>query len=584
MYFRNKRTAWILACAAISVFAVVAFQLRAQQAETGIPVPTIRVNTRLVLVDVVVTDKKGQAVTGLKPDDFLVEENGKKQKISTFSTPEENTKTSVPPMLPPGIYSNRPEYRSPGGPATVLLLDAANTPFRDQAYARLQMLKYVQEQNKPGQRIAIFTLTNSLRMLQDFTSDPQVLLTALKNYRPQEPILESGGPVPASSVAGGPSVGPGAGIANSAAVAADLLRGFQDAQVGYQLDVRVKTTLEAMRGLARTLGGMPGRKEVVWLTAAFPIDLIPENRAVTEAELLDTLPSLKQQGVGVHAAGSIAGTERSSYAEEIRAASAQLSNAQIAIYPVDVRGLISGIELTNENASNPLDNSGRVIRMSDVTSSQETMRVIADETGGRVYVNQNEIKDGVASAIADNLASYTLGYYPEDKKWNGKYRTIKIKVSRDGAQARYRRGYFAIDQTQTKERSTDQEIAEALREPIPATLVAFSARVKPTDKGKVGVDFLVDGHSLTAEDASAGRKLNVTFWATVFAPDGKMLANRSMKVDQTFNSDSYQQILQKGMLLHMDLDAQPANSQLRLAVRDERTGGIGTVLASLSPQ
>ena len=82
----------------------------------------------------------------------------------------------------------------------------------------------------------------------------------------------------------------------------------------------------------------------------------------------------------------------------------------------------------------------------------------------------------------------------------------------------------------------------------------------------------------------AEKKFNVTFWATVFAPDGKMLANRSMKVDQTFNSDSYQQILQKGMLLHMDLDAQPANSQLRLAVRDERTGGIGTVLASLSPQ
>lgn len=109
---------------------------------SGIPAPTIRVSTHLVLVDVVVTDKTGKPIPGLSRENFAVEENGKTQKIATFVKPEE-TAAGAPAVLPPGIYSNRPQYRSAGGPITVLLLDALNTPFQDQAYARHQMLRFV---------------------------------------------------------------------------------------------------------------------------------------------------------------------------------------------------------------------------------------------------------------------------------------------------------------------------------------------------------------------------------------------------------------------------------------------------------
>ena len=149
-----------------------------------VPPPTIRVSTHMVLVDVVVTDKQGKPVPGLRPEDFVVEENGKAQKIATFTKPEENT--AAPPALPPGIYSNRPQYRSAGGPITVMLLDAINTPFKDQAYARFQMLKFVKENLKPNQRMAVLTLTGTLQVLQDFTSDPQVLYTALQHFKPLE--------------------------------------------------------------------------------------------------------------------------------------------------------------------------------------------------------------------------------------------------------------------------------------------------------------------------------------------------------------------------------------------------------------
>jgi len=155
-----RRSVYVLAIA-FALLAAAA-RLHSQSPSQGVPAPTIRVSTRLVLVDVVVTDKQGKPVSGLKAEDFTIEEKGKKQKIAVFQTPEEAQQQNTPPQLGPGLYTNRPEFRSPGGPLTVLLLDAANTPFQDQAYSRQQMLKYVSQRAKPGTRMGVFTLTNSL--------------------------------------------------------------------------------------------------------------------------------------------------------------------------------------------------------------------------------------------------------------------------------------------------------------------------------------------------------------------------------------------------------------------------------------
>src|SRR5271165_3701868 len=210
--------------------------LVAQQAASDVPTITIRANTRLVVVDVVVTDKKGQPVTGLKPEDFTLEENGKKQKVSVFVPPGIVNRTAASPM-PPGIFSNHPENVTPAGVPTVLLLDATNSPFKDQAYARSQMLKYVLEQEQTGRPMAVMTLSDRLRVLQQFTSDPQVLLTAIKNFMPQEQILQSGGPLPESGGAG--AMGAGATAASAMmSIAAANVQGFADVQIGYNLERR----------------------------------------------------------------------------------------------------------------------------------------------------------------------------------------------------------------------------------------------------------------------------------------------------------------------------------------------------------
>jgi hypothetical protein len=110
--------------------------------------------------------------------------------------------------------------------------------------------------------------------------------------------------------------------------------------------------------------------------------------------------------------------------------------------------------------------------------------------------------------------------------------------------------------------------------------VAFSAQVKPPGANsvpnKMGVTYLVDASTLSAEDTSGGKHLNVAFYATIYA-GGKIVANSSQKVDQTFDANTYQQIVQKGLMLHMDIDPKPG--QLRLAVQDVRTGLVGTIKA-----
>ncbi len=553
------------------LFLGVSLQAQAPSS-TEAPPPTIRVSTHLVLLDVVVTDQLGKPVTGLHPEDFVVEENGKQQKISSLLTPSENNGT--PPALPPGVYSNRPEYRSPGRPLTVLLLDAINTPFKDQAYARLQMLKFVQQNLKPGDRIGIFTLSPSLHVLQDFTSDPQILYTALQHYRPLQneytPSNSEALTGPANSIdstvaapsdsASGSAAGPLLASLVSQTVA--QLQAFSDVSGAYAQEQRIVLTLNALNSLSRILGGMPGRKNIIWVTGDVPLSLIPEDRTVTEAELAEDLPSDRIRGVNEHAAGNYAATARILHAQEIRETAARLSSSQIAIYPVDARGLT----------------------LSNDTDSQEAMREMARETGGRAYVNQNEIKTGVNRAFGDQLATYTIAYYPDNKKYDGKYRTIKVKVKRDGVEIQNRRGYFAIDATQLKGYNPQDEVAAATTDIVPSTMVSFTARVVPAsaNKGKIGLDFLVDASTLATQDANGGKHLNVTFYATTFGPDGKMGPSLSKKVDQAFDDKTYQQILQHGLLLHMDMDPPAPNSSVHLAVQDGRTGLVGTIKAPIT--
>src|SRR3989475_10201976 len=287
----------------------------------------IRATTRLVQVDVVVTDSSGHPVKDhLSEKDFVILEDGKPQKVSYFSFQQfEGQEKRQLPQLPPHVATNRPEYRRSAGPPIILLLDGINTPVENQMVVRQQTLKFLADHFDPHMRIAVFLLGNELSVLQDFTSDPALLTAAMQKYRSQAsasgrqggtdvqlqaPTFDGGSISPragqvASDGSGGTG-GPGESSSRSLMNIAGALARFEKEIAANTLEMRVAQTADALATIARYLAGFPGRKVVIWFSASFPLNL----------SIVD------QQDFDVYR----------SYADRVRQTTNLLSDAQVAMY------------------------------------------------------------------------------------------------------------------------------------------------------------------------------------------------------------------------------------------------------------
>ena len=143
-------------------------------------------------------------------------------------------------------------------------------------------------------------------------------------------------------------------------------------------------------------------------------------------------PTGAAESVGTIATGSAEAEQRRLHGQEIQEAESQLASANIAIYPVDLNGLVSGMENSAARGGSAFNDAAvsnqASAQVSSLQATHGTMEEVAAQTGGKAYFNQNEIKEGIALAASDEKASYSLGYYPENKKWDGKMRNIKVKV------------------------------------------------------------------------------------------------------------------------------------------------------------
>ena len=564
-----------------------------QEISDQLPTPIVRVNTRLVMVDVIVTDKDGKLISNLKPTDFTIEESGKKQKIAVFSL--QKADRTPAPSAGNDIYSNRPQHT---GPTTMLLIDALNTPVQNQMYARHLMLRWAATQLQPGQRIAVYGLTNNLIRLQDFTSDPAELRAAIEKFVPQSlPVTSSSTPPATVSSALATASGGRTDAANMQVSARSLasIRRFAQEETGYNLQMRIGNTLAALKALANSVAGYPGRKNLVWVSASFPFSPLPED--TSPVTLFDraadpTAPPPRANEIGDAAIGS---QISNSFNNDIRRTTTQLSDAQISVYPVDARGLF-GSSLTDASSSG-LNSAGLLMLSKDygnavsgtnqaIVASQNTMKDFARETGGRVFINRNDIDNAIGIAAADGGAYYELGYYPDKKKFDGSFRRLKIAVAQPGLNVRHRSGYFAFDTAKTTPKERESVLNSAIASDAPASLVLFDAQVippAPAGKATVPVRFLVPTSSFTAEETGGGKRhINLDFFAVAFGADGRTVANVGQTVDATLEAGQFAQVEQQGLLLPMDVSLAPGEYTLRLAVRDNRTGYVGTVNVPLT--
>ncbi len=551
----------------------------AQQQTSGVPAPAVRVTVRLVLADAVVTDKDGKVVTGLGAQDFTVLEDGKAQKVTmiSFEQPAELARAlrGQRGNLPPNVTTSRPEYHMPPGAPVVVLLDALNTPLRDQGRVRMELLKYLDTQLQPGQPIAVYTLARSLRLLQDFTDDPALVKAAVQSFNPAVSMeLQLSDVVQRLPRLSGalPDI---QRTNRDAGVIIDRMADFYNDQANLAIDMRVGMTLTAFRAIAQAVSGLPGRKSLIWVSGSFPM--------ATYTRII------KYSADGENDPNRVAFNEL--YEDRIRETTSVLTDARLAVYPVDARGLVGqllgGAENQGVNKSGFLVGGAEYAQNLQLASgslqeSQATMKQVAGDTGGKFFINQNELDHSVALSVADGASYYLLAYAPGGKP-DGKFHKIEVKVNRPGVTVRARHGYYAAtpgeDPKTTKQREGEVGIAMQLGSPG-ATGVTFDARImppSPASKAKVGVDFIVDPTTISAEDAGGGsRRLALEFHVAAYGADRKIAGQKDVAIKPTLKPAEFTRIQQQGVPYHVDLELPPGRYTLRLGVVDQHSGVIGT--------
>lgn len=388
--------------------------------------------SQIVLEDVSVSDSHNNPVHGLKQNQFHVFEDGKPKDIKSFeehTTPSAEEAAKFPPMpkLAPDVFTNYTPAPAIGA-VNVVLLDTLNTPLQNQAYVRGQLLTYIKSM-KPGTRVAIFGMSRELHLLQGFTSDPELLKAAMTGKK---------GGYHASTLMGNAVSGDlgtdtsesdamteAAGNNPSLTEAIAAVQQFEAEQQSYELEMRALYTLDCMNQLARYLSGIPGRKNLIWFSASFPIDLLPNG------DLPDPFAAMGDSN------------------DEFRETVTLLARSHVAVFPVDARGLMVNPAMNAENTgmkySDPTKGKKDTDTFFDQTAGEHsTMMQMADKTGGKAFINTNGLKDAVDKAIDAGSNYYTLSYYPTHK-WDSNYHSIAVKLDNPKLKLTYRIGYYADD-------------------------------------------------------------------------------------------------------------------------------------------
>jgi VWFA-related protein len=507
----------------------------------------LKSTTRLVQVNAII-HRGGQPVTDLKAADFQVFDDGKPQKISFFQMETNAILPASTSPLPPNTFTNHLEQQS-GTPSavTVILLDALNTRLTDQAYAKQQVIKFLQT-IEPDDHIGIYTLGGSLRVLHDYTNDSRDLLRQLAAYNPQLPIERV--------------LSTGSDTGNNELLEMDNWlggRGLAGGERDFYTVNRVIGTLRALEFIADHLSAIPGRKNLIWVSGGFPSLIGFDNPRVQND------PSRTQ----------------STFTDEISRTVRALNDANVAVYPVDARGLMVDPRYSAEKSGAEVirqTRPGAWPRPPVGSKNQDTMIELADRTGGRAYYNTNDFKHAIRDAVSDAQVTYTIGFYPEKENFDSKFHKISLKVAGSGLNVRYRKGYFDLPQSPQDDAARKAELRDAVWSPLDATAIPLVAQMRPgqgANSWDVWVKIERSGVSLEQSGDRWAGKLDILFVQK--DTQGRQFNGLDNTIQLNVKQENYDKISKDGFLFHQPIERNARASELRVAVRDAASGNIGTV-------
>jgi VWFA-related protein len=561
---------------------------------------TFSANTQLVLVPVVVTGKDGQPIHGLKQNAFEVMENGKPQTISTFEevTTTGNALERAKPIINDSgatEYSNKLEGSSDPRRIFIIMLDALNTETTDQTRARSDLIKFLAKSVNANRLQALILFDQSgTHMVHDFTSDPAQLVAALKNVASRQPGLSSADRAALQTTAATANdLSPGTQImqvpGNPDAIAAlmSFIQAGADANYArYKVAANAQQTLEAMLHLADVYAGVPGRKSLIWVTGGFPF-VLDDPATIPSADL------------------------RVLYEITLR----RLADANIAVYPVDARGLIgynsvqtvagngTGTTFTATGGDARLTGTGQSLNTGEdyggrLTSGSidnagvieaklnATFKEFAGMTGGRAFTATNDLISGFEQIDKDSNSYYMLGYYLDPKSNRAGWRKLSVKVSGQDAKLLYRSGFFVSDITLNPGSTKTMEVLGALNSPVNAVGIALHERwgaIKP-DGDSRDVQYVYGAYPGQIVADKDGQ-IDVDFVGIVFDKRGKQMGNPFGRTFvATLQAADVDKLAKYGLVTGGTLKLAPGDYTVHFGLRDNKTGRLGTVIAPLTVQ
>jgi VWFA-related protein len=529
----------------------------AGQAETKGKAPTgertqswpIRATSDVVRIDVEVTDKSGRPIKGLKAEQFTITDDGKPQKISSFSYSDiEKIETAgevdatpvVVPVDAPAATAGPAEAMSEqtrDRRMMVLFFDLTSMQTDDIQRAHDAAEKFVKKQMSPADLVAIVTFSVRLSVLVNFTNDRAMLEKGIARLLPGA-LSSLGDPLAAAAQNG----------------EADVQEYTGAAYTADETEFNVFNTdqkLAAVEGLANVLAGIPGRKAVIEFTGGIT-QTGEENRTA------------------------------------LRAATDAANRADVSIYSIDSRGLFAtapgGDVTTNAATGTSMFSGASVFHQTDHREdTRDTLATLSSDTGGKAFFDLGDLSDAFPKIQQDNAGYYLVGYYlPVGIKRDGRWRTIHVKVNAPGAHVRYRTGYYAPRDFQHMEKeSREEQLAEAMRSDSPAVdlpIAVETAMFRLSEQETyVPIAAKLSSSALDWAERHGRHEAAFDFAAEVRAyPAGQAVAELRDTIQVHLDAQRFQQVSQSSLVYQGGVVLATGKFRLKFLARENESGRIGT--------
>jgi VWFA-related protein len=546
-----------------SIFLVllvsVTLNLAAQQPASS--TPSFRSQTNLILIPVQVRSH-GQHVAGLKQETFTLLQDGKPQKISVFE--EVRTSTQRLQRAPVGTreFTNQLLGTPETARYTIIAIDRITTATLDLIRVREGLQRFLAHTADTGEPVRLISIENKgIRLLQDFTTDPKAIALALQRS------TKGVGQTEQSSVNLDETLQEIETAVNSqsdsmsAEQVAQYLKGLDNAKdseqrmLAFQERTSRINSLEALQQIALSLSGLPGRKSLVWASSGYPFSSIVRQ---------------SRSGVTYDFSQVSEATSLDAYTTQL------LNNANIAMYPVDARGLKNtawdAMDPGHKYSPSNAEKEGRQQANQDVLT---TFDHLAAGTGGKPCYNRAELSDCFKEALDDSRDYYMVGFYVDSKGTKEGWHKLQVKVDEKGTNVRSRNGF--IFPLPDPEKTREQDMSAAVRSLLLDSGIPFKGEWTTTQKkgDKTANAFVIQVIPTANVIDPEQRKLNLEFAGIARAKDGTIAGQFAQKVERTLPPEAVAMVQKAGITYKNSIDLPTGEYLVRIVVRDNNTGRTG---------